>query len=350
MGAYSLVTAPLLGYRAPLASDTVFLSFSIFGTQGFDMTPSVTLSQEQDPETAASREAMRRRVIQIILVCAYTAVVLGTVFLPIAPPWKRPLFRGEGMLVAVYAGAVRRIKMSIFRSSHRGEYDKALRRDHVWGSLPFYGSSLRGMILFNAGRYREAQAFLKPLAFDGQGRPRLKSIELYSYALALENDNRPAEAQPLLEAAIPAVSRNDYLKVALATCLLTQEKDPERAAHLLEEAMATPQRDGQGADGRADDARRVARYAWALAACGRRQEAQSRIDEALQKARTLRPEDTAGVEYFVGEAWRVMGEKAKAQAAYDEAIRLQPTGVIAVSVQKALAKIGTPWHTWQPQT
>jgi len=310
------------------------------------MTPSVPLSPDED----ARRDGMRRKVIQIVYVCVYIALLAGIFLLPVSPLWKRALFRANALVIPMYLLGLRRVKIRIFHVGQRGDYDRALGMDRFWGAMPFYGASLRGSILFNAGRYHEAEAFLKPLAFNAHGDPRLASFELYSYALALVNDNRPAEAQPLLEGAVGAVRDNASLKVALASCLLTQEKEPERARQLLEEAMAAPGRGGQSSDNRADDARRVARYAWALAACGRRQEAQSRIDEALQRAGSLRPEDAAGVQYFVGEAWRVMGENAKARAAYDEAIRLQPTGVISVSVNKALAKIGSPWHTLQPAT
>jgi len=307
------------------------------------MSPSVT----PVPAPDASREGMRQKAIQAIFVCVYAALLLAVIMLPVSRLWKRTLFRAEAGVIPVYLLTVRRMKTRVYHTGHQGNCDKALRMDRFWSVMPFYGSSLRGSILFNAGRYREAQAFLKPLAFDAHGNPRLASIELYSYVLALVNDNRAAEAEPLLEAATAAAPENDSLKVALASCLLTQEKEPERACRLLEEVVNSP---GRGTEGAADEARRIARYAWALSACGRRQEAQSRIDQALQLALRLRPDDVAGVQYFVGEAWRVMGENAKARAAYDEATRLQPTGVISLSVQKALAKIGNPWHTWQPAT
>jgi tetratricopeptide (TPR) repeat protein len=293
---------------------------------------------------------MRQRAVPAIFVCVYAALLLAVVMLPVSRLWKLTLFRAQAAVIPAYLFAVRQIKKGVYHSGHKGDYDKALRMDHFWSAMPFYGSSLRGPTLLNAGRYREAEAFLKPQAFDAHGQPRLGSIELYSYALALVNDNRAAEAEPLLEAATAAAPANDSLKVAFASCLLTEEKEPERAARLLEEVVNSPRSSGQGAESAADDARRIARYAWALSACGRRQDAQSRIDQALQLALNLRPDDAAGVQYFVGEAWRVMGENAKAHAAYDEATRLQPTGVISLSVQKALAKMGSPWRTLQPAT
>jgi tetratricopeptide (TPR) repeat protein len=295
----------------------------------------------EDAEGNETREAFRRKAWRAAWICLCVSLSLAALLSPLPRLAKIAIFRGEVPAFVVYALILRRIKTRIYRIGFRGQFDRAVRLNRLWSKLPFYGDSLEGSILFNAGRYREAQAFLKPLAFDAHGKPRLASVELYSYALALVNDNRAAEAEPLLEAAIPAARNPDYLKVALASCLLTQEKDPQRACRLLEEAMAVPLRGGPSKDNRADQTRRIARYAWALASGGRRQEAQQRIDESLLQAATLRPEDAAGVQYFVGEAWRVMGENAKARAAYSEAVRLRPTGVTALSVQKALAKMGT---------
>jgi len=304
----------------------------------------------EDLDRDAAREDTRRKVLHTLFLCAYAAAIVGVEMLPVhyglSHVSKRLLLRAATAVVPLYFWVLQSMKKRIYQIGHKGGYEKALRMDRFWGALPFYGTSLRGVILFNAGRYHEALAYLRPLAFDGGGRPRLKSQELYIYALALVNDNRPGEAEPLLEAAISAVPSPASMKVALATCLLTQEKEPDRAVRLMEEAMSAPRRDGEG--NRADYARRVARYAWALAASRRSQEAQARIDEALQAARSLRPEDAAGVQYFVGEAWREMGEDAKARAAFDEATRLQPTGVTALSVQKALAKMGNRWAAWQP--
>jgi tetratricopeptide (TPR) repeat protein len=303
----------------------------------------------EDADGYATREGRRRKLMQALWLCGYAALTIVVVSLPVRPGVRRLLVYAEAAPVAVYGAMLRRLKAHIFRLGHKGEYDKALRMDRFWGGMPLYGGSLRGIILFNAGRYREALAFLKPLAFDAHGRPRYSSVEFYSYVLSLNNDNRPAEAEPLLEAAIDAAPA-DYLRVSLATCLLTQGKDPQRAVRLMEQAMAGPVFGGLRNENRADHARRIARYAWALSAASRSQEARARIDEALQLAMNLRPEDAAGVQYFVGEAWRAMGENAKARAAFDEAVRLRPTGVTAMSVKKALAKMENRWSAWQTQS
>ena len=247
--------------------------------------------------------------------------------------------------LVIYALIIPRIKRWIYQVGHGGDFDRALRLNRRWSVLPLYGSSLEGSILFNAGRYGEALECLRPLAFDWQGKPRLTSPELYTYALALENSGREAEAQVLLEAAVNASSEGNSMQVALATCLLTQNKEPERACNLLEQSLA----DSKGLS-RADMARRIARYAYALGSCGRRQETEAKIQEALAMGATLKKDDLAGVNYFVGEAWRALGETTKARAAFQEAVTLRPDGVTALSVQKALAKMDGKWSAWQSRS
>jgi tetratricopeptide (TPR) repeat protein len=244
----------------------------------------------------------------------------------------------------LYILAVSRLKRWIYQVGHGGDFERALRLNKTWSRLPFYGSSFEGIILFNAGRYSEARESLKPMAFDAHGAPRLATTELYAYALALENDGHEQEAQELLEAALPVSKKPDAMQVALATCLLAQNKEPERACKLLEQTQGTT----QGVP-RADLARRIGRYAWALGACNRRPEAEAAIQEALAKAQGLPEADAAGAHYFVGEAWRALGDTTKAREAFQEALALRHDGVTALSVEKALAKMDGTWHAWPTQ-
>ncbi|MFY9744652.1 MAG: hypothetical protein WA891_02775 [Acidobacteriaceae bacterium] len=293
----------------------------------------------EDAQGHTTPQGMHRKVRSAIYISLYAAVLVAVMLQPLPVRAKTSILRAQVGVVLLWAWGLRRIKQQIYVLGNRGAYDRALRLDRAWSAAPLYGSPLAGSILFNAGRYREAQAYLKPLAFDAQGNPRLTSVELYTYALALVNDDRTAEAQGLLEAAAQASPNPGPLQVALATCLLSQGKDPQRACSLMETAMAGSQKDASTYLGRADQARRIARYAWALGAAGRRNEAQAKIDEALTMANDLRPEDAAGVQYFVGEAWRALGDKVKAKAAYDQALTLGPEGVTALSVRKAMAKM-----------
>jgi len=269
----------------------------------------------------------------------YTTILVLVLAAPVSSTVKTIVFWSGIGLPVVLLKALARLRHWIYEVGHRGEYERALRLNRWFSWIPGYGSSLEGPILFNAGRYREAQSFLRALAFDAKGQPRLTSLEFYTYALALVNDEGEAEAQKLLEAAVQVPQRTFGLHVALATCLLSQKKDAKRACELMEQALANEQGPNSAYGRSADHLRRLGRYAWALAACGRRTEAETKLQEAFAGSASLKDPDLAGVHYFAGEAWRAMGEWKRARAAFQEAIKLSPKGSVATSVQKALAKM-----------
>lgn len=301
-------------------------------------------------EDAATRAASRRKTRKKAAVWIFETIVVLILASPI-PAWaKTAVFYGHLGLIFVGVLALRRLRFWIYTVGHRGEFDRALRLNRMAMQIPGYGDSLEGPILFNAGRYREARVFLKPTAFDAKGQPRLKSVELYTYALALENDGQTEEAEKLLQAAVNASPQSDALKVALATCLLAEEKEADRACKLLEEAMAAPMARMPSYAKRADDARRTARYAWALASSGRCDEATAKIQQALKEGAGLKDADLAGVHYFVAEAWRMLGNTTEARNAFNEAIRIRPDGVTALSARKGLAKLTNKWPAWKRES
>jgi len=276
-----------------------------------------------------------------------TAWVLGSLmavmlFLPVHGELKLALFFAPIALFVMYAGWLSSVKRRILKLKAQGNYDEALRVDKQYSWIPGYGTPLAGVILFSAGRYAEARALMKPLAFEADGKPRLTSVALYTYALALENDGRSAEAQELLEAAVKVPQQSGVFHVALAVCLLDQNKDAERARELLEQAMSDWPVKLDRYEARADQMRRLGRYAWALAACGRREDAKAKLQEALDGATGFRSGDMAGLQYFAGETWRVLGEMEKARAAFKEAMRLSPNGASFTSAKKGLAKLVEP--------
>jgi len=254
-------------------------------------------------------------------------------------------FAPFGILI-IGAIALTKLKMWIHGLSKQGEYDRALQANRRFSWIPGYGFSLEGLILFNAGRYSEARIVLQPLAFDEQNKPRLTSTELYIYALALENDGKEAEAQALFEAAVQVPQHTASMHVSLATCLLCQKKDAERARELLETAMATTDTQRSGYGGNSDYLMRVGRYAWALAACGRRQEAEAKLQEAFADSSRLKPRDLAQLHYFAGETWRSLSEWRKARTEFDEAMRLSPEGPPATDSRKAMTKMREEAESW----
>jgi len=283
---------------------------------------------------------VRKKPVSKEVVPLVIGTLMGIVlFLPVHGELKLALFFAPIALLVMHAGWLSSVKRRILRLTQQGDYDEALQVDKQYSWIPGYGTPLQGTVLFGAGRYAEAQALLKPLAFDANGQPLLTGTAYYTYALALVNDGRAAEAQVLLDAAVRVPQRDGGFHVALATCLLSQDKDAERARELLEQAMSEWPVKSDRYEARADQMRRFGRYAWALAACGRREEAQAKLQEALDGATGFRSGDMAGLQYFAGETWRVLGETEKARAAFKEAMRLSPTGVSFMSAKKGLAKL-----------
>jgi tetratricopeptide (TPR) repeat protein len=240
-------------------------------------------------------------------------------------------------IVIIWAIALTKVKRWVFGLSMQGKFDEALQADRRYSRIPGYGSPLEGAILVNAGRYSEAWAYSKPFAFDDQGKPLVSSTQFYFYTLALENDGKEAEAEKLLEAAILVPQRTAGFHVALANCLLSQKKDAARACELMELALATPEPPMPAYEQNADHVRRLGRYAWALAAAGRREEAEAQLNKAFAGSGGLRERDLAGVHYYAGEAWRSLGEWKKARVAFEEAMRLSPDGPATTGSKKALA-------------
>jgi tetratricopeptide (TPR) repeat protein len=287
-------------------------------------------------------EGTLRSSRQIILNCvAFLAFESGMVLLlrtSLPRITKESAFVGQFPVLAVYLQAVAKLRYWTYRLSRKGEYERALRLNHIWTWVPGYGGSLEGSFLFAAGRYEDAMAFLLPRAFTRDGKPRFKSLELYTYAISLENSGRLAEAEKLLEEAVLEAPQRDSFKVSLATCLLAQEKRAGDACRLLEDAMATA-RDSPTYGARSDHVKRRARYAWALAANGRKSEAEQWISDVLAQVRSLKRGDEAGVHYFVGEARRMMGETSMARDEFEKAVAMAKDGNTAMNAKKGLAKL-----------
>jgi len=270
------------------------------------------------------------------VICSTSVLAM---LLPVRAELKAALFFAPIGVLVILSSGLMQVKRRVLRLTQQGDFDEAMQVDKQYSWIPGYGTPLQGTVLFGAGRYAEAQALLKPLAFDANGKPLLTSNAYYIYALSLVNDGRAAEAQVLLEAAVRVPQRNGAFHVALATCLLSQDKDAERARELMEQAMSNWPDTSTQYESRADQMRRLGRYAWALAACGRRSEAEAKLQEAFAGTTGFRDGDLAGVQYFAGETWRVLGETTKARAAFNEAMRLSPTGAAWTSAKKGLAKL-----------
>jgi tetratricopeptide (TPR) repeat protein len=244
------------------------------------------------------------------------------------------------LLCMMYMIALNMTRQTTICRALEGRYEDALRLNKRLLRIPGYGGSLEGWILLEAGRYSEAQAVTRPLAFDADGQPRLASWQLYYYAMALSHQGKAAEAQELLEWAAwqrPNHLGHNYL--GLAGCLLLQNKDPERARELLDRLVANWQEPVSPNRKHAKQALRKAEFAWALARCARRDEAIAQMREASAESAEYMDRDRAHLQYYAGETWWALGEKEKALDAFKEASALHPHGQLELEARERLSKL-----------
>jgi tetratricopeptide (TPR) repeat protein len=221
----------------------------------------------------------------------------------------------------------------------RGKYDLALRLNRLFFWTPGNNSSTEGWILIMAGRYAEARAYLKPVAFDEKGHPRLTSVEFFLYTLVLSIEGEEATAEMLYEAAIHVPQKTGDFHFGLADCLLTQKKDPDRARKLVECVLAGIPVNPHSTQQRANRAQMIAFHAWALASNGWRTEAELRLQEAMASSSGIGKCSLAALQLPVGDTWLALGEREKARDSFRRAIRLFPFGDIAMRAQKKLAAL-----------
>ncbi|MGA3079809.1 MAG: tetratricopeptide repeat protein [Terracidiphilus sp.] len=269
-------------------------------------------------------------------------LVLASDFIDL-PRWRRIIVTNVlflGVLLLLLAVSMARRKTVL--QALLGRFDQALRWNRWLCWIPGYGGSLEGWILLEAGRYSEAQAATKPLAFDKHGNPRLANWQLLYYAMALSHQGKGAEAQDLLEAALRLKPKIGRFHLGLADCLLEQGKDPETARALLEQVQANWQEESDTSGRRAKQALREARYAFALAGCAGRVEAILHMLQASAGSATFISRDRAWLRYYAGETWRALGDTEKARAAFEEASELHPYGQVGQRSQNRLLETGKP--------
>jgi tetratricopeptide (TPR) repeat protein len=247
--------------------------------------------------------------------------------------------------ILLYPLPIMRMKRKAVASATLGDYDEALRISRRWLRTKTYGRPFQGWIMLVAGRYSEALELLKDSAFDEKGHPILKSQHLYFYSIALMSEKKYSEAQPLLEAAVLASQKSeDYLRFSLAECLLSQSKEADRALDLVEQVRANLNSKPYSKQDRLRIAQCNAIGAWALAACGRREEAETRLQEAFAESDSFSKDDLAGLLNSKGSAWQALGDSERSRAAFQQALAVFPYGSIAMFARRELAKLGETVH------
>jgi len=196
-----------------------------------------------------------------------------------------------------------------------------------------------------AGRYGEALELLKDSAFDLKGRPLLKSLHLYFYAITLMNESRYSDAQELLEAAVLVPQKTqEYFRFSLAECLLSQNKEAPRACGLVEQVVADLKKKTQSQQNRMFLAQCMAVHAWALASCERGEEAEARLEDAFAGSDSLAKDDLAGLLHLKGATRLALGDSELARAAFEQALALFPYGTIAIQARREIAKLSRDVH------
>lgn len=236
---------------------------------------------------------------------------------------------------------IMRMKRKAVALVAQGDYDGALRISRVWLRSKVYGRPFQGWIMLQAGRSVEALELLRDSAFDQKGKPLLTTLHLYFYALTLMNEERYSEAQPLLEAAVQVRQKlQESFRFSLAECLLSQNKEANRAFELAEQLVANRNRNSSSIRERFFMAQCASLRAWALASSGRREEAQASLDRDLLDSNSFGKEDLAGLLFLRGQTWKALDDRKAACEAYKQALVLFPFGINAVLARNALVRLG----------
>lgn len=259
---------------------------------------------------------------------------------PSQPGARSPLYFALWIAMAVAAAVIPAstlpglLTVALVR---RGQYDLALRLSSIFFWAIGNTHATQGWILVMAGRYNEAKNYLKPLAFDTEGHPRLTSQEFFLYTLALSIEGESATAELLYEAAVNVPQKTGDFHFGLADCLLTQKKDVDRARKLVESVLAGYPANPRSTQQRANRAQMLAFHAWTLASNGWRSDAEQRLKEALESASGTDKCSMAALKLPVGDTWLTLGESDKARTEFNEALILFPFGDVANRARRKLA-------------
>lgn len=246
----------------------------------------------------------------------------------------------SALLVVVMQVLTRRYGW-IIELTMRGHYNFALWLNRLTFWIPGSGGSIKGWILGEAGLYAEALAFYKPEAFDANGLPLLTDWNLYLYAFTLLSGDDESAARELFEAAVleNQVQLKSYFSLGLADCLLTQKQEPDRARALIEQAIIDRSSSNPTARSNADAAHLKALHAYAVAACGQREEALILLREATTVSAVLRKRDLAALRQIEGLTWQALGDLGPSRIAFEDALALHPHGDIALRARKKLKEL-----------
>lgn len=284
-------------------------------------------------------------VLTVLLGIPFSVYISHALFTDwFGPAWNEPVqvFYWSAPIAAIFLLPIPFIllKRTADEAAMRGDYDRALRIGETWLRWNPFGIQYRGWVLLAAGRFSEAEALLRDAAFDSKGNPRLTDQQLFFYALAVVDQGRGEEVQPLLEAAIRVPQKTPLFHYYLADCLLSQKKDADRAYDLVEYALASLTKASEKRKRHGLIARCLALQAWARAVSGRREESEKRLRDAFAEYAAFSKHDRAALLQMQGQVFQALGDRQKAREALRNALEIFPFGNIAVLSRKRLAELG----------
>lgn len=254
--------------------------------------------------------------------------------------WLRWLFWAVPIAaILLYPLPIMRMKRKAVGLVMEGDYEQALRISKKWLRSSVYGRPFQGWILLEAGRYNEAKTHLRDAAFDGQGKPQLTNVSLYYYVVALMSEDKYSEAQELLEAAIRVPQKGEHLRLALVDCLLSQNIEASRACEMVERIITTLEKRPKSDSQPTFMAECMAFHALALACCGRSNEAEARLQEALSGSTGFTKRDLAVLQQIAGRIKQALGDTKGAKAAFEGVIALHPHGDINLCARRKLLEL-----------
>jgi tetratricopeptide (TPR) repeat protein len=183
---------------------------------------------------------------------------------------------------------------------------------------------LEAAVFSLAGRAEEAERCCRRAAARTSGEGSRFALD--RLGAILTDRGRYDEARQCLEDAIRLDDGFDLACTDLAELLLIEGRDPERALDLVERAIQAKPSSASQCVGRQMDAETMAVRAWALAASGKRLEAEVALQRALGRADQRWTPVVAGIYWRVGMASACLGDRNAARSHFRNAAMMDPQG------------------------
>jgi tetratricopeptide (TPR) repeat protein len=221
-----------------------------------------------------------------------------------------------------------------------GDYDEALRRTQLLETK--YAQALttlyyRGTVLLFAGKYSEAESFLRQCLPEAMKANKFQAEVLTNLGYALMRQGRYDEATRMYEAVLKLNPMSGHGTSGLAEVYLFQGIEPQKALDIIVQFMkVTPKRRVRDKSTwgaiRGDEA-------WALALLGRYNDAREAIGLAFEMTDKSFNPGVASLRYKEGKVFQIHGDPGRATKSFSQAIQLDPDGAMGQLARQALAEM-----------